>query len=120
MAIVNTNFTVTNTNLKVDEIHAVITAPSFVVTPPNKNINNCPPPSRIFQGRQTILTKMHQFFTSDPERQLIYVLHGLRGAGKTQIALKFIQESSSRFSDIFLSPTFFSWMQPHWIQLIQA
>ncbi|KAJ7451942.1 P-loop containing nucleoside triphosphate hydrolase protein, partial [Mycena latifolia] len=35
-------------------------------------------------------------------QQHIFLLHGLGGAGKTQIALKFIQESSSHFSDIFL------------------
>ncbi|KAJ7768810.1 hypothetical protein B0H16DRAFT_1307644, partial [Mycena metata] len=33
------------------------------------------------------------------------VLHGLGGAGKTQIALKFIKDSSSRFSDIFFIDT---------------
>ncbi|KAJ7820595.1 P-loop containing nucleoside triphosphate hydrolase protein [Mycena olivaceomarginata] len=65
-------------------------------------VNHCPPPSRIFHGRRNILDKMHQFFTSNMGFQHIYVLHGLGGAGKTQIALKFINESSSRFSDIFL------------------
>jgi hypothetical protein len=60
-------------------------------------INHCPPPSRIFQGRRDILDKMHYyFFTSDVGIQHIYVLYGLGGAGKTQIALKFINESSSR------------------------
>ncbi|KAJ7446611.1 hypothetical protein FB451DRAFT_976970, partial [Mycena latifolia] len=34
-------------------------------------------------------------------RQDIYLLHGLGGAGKTQIALKFIEESASQFTDIF-------------------
>ncbi|KAF8174292.1 hypothetical protein K438DRAFT_1849200 [Mycena galopus ATCC 62051] len=63
--------------------------------------NHCPPPSRIFQGRRNILDKMHNFFTSDVGIQHIYVLHGLGGAGKTQIALKFIKESSSHFSDMF-------------------
>ncbi|KAJ7019540.1 P-loop containing nucleoside triphosphate hydrolase protein [Mycena alexandri] len=91
-----------DTNSKVNEMHAIMTAPSFVVTPLSQSINNCPPPSRIFQGRQTILEKMHKFFTPDSGKQLIYVLHGLGGAGKTQIALKFIQESSANFSDIFL------------------
>ncbi|KAJ7017488.1 hypothetical protein C8F04DRAFT_1200404 [Mycena alexandri] len=91
-----------DTNSKVNEMHAIMTAPSFVVTPPSQSINNCPPPSRIFQGRQTILAKMHKFFTPNSGKQLIYVLHGLGGAGKTQIALKFIQESSANFSDIFL------------------
>jgi hypothetical protein len=57
-------------------------------------INDCPLPSRIFYGQQAILNKMHQFFTPDVGQQHIYVLHGLGGAGKTQIALKFIQESS--------------------------
>ncbi|KAJ7731964.1 hypothetical protein B0H14DRAFT_2998042, partial [Mycena olivaceomarginata] len=46
-----------------------------------------PPPSRIFQGRRDILDKMHYFFTSDVGIQHIYVLYGLGGAGKTQIAL---------------------------------
>ncbi|KAJ7713487.1 hypothetical protein B0H16DRAFT_1702440 [Mycena metata] len=66
--------------------------------------SHCPPPSRIFCGRQQILNKMHHFF-SDPGSQHIYVLHGLGGAGKTQIALKFINKSSSRFSDVFFIDT---------------
>ncbi|KAJ7687146.1 hypothetical protein B0H17DRAFT_1136465 [Mycena rosella] len=63
--------------------------------------NHCPLPSRIFQGRRDILDEMHHFFTSNMRIQHIYVLHGLGGAGKTQAALKFIDESSSHFSDIF-------------------
>ncbi|KAJ7765230.1 hypothetical protein B0H16DRAFT_414843 [Mycena metata] len=66
--------------------------------------SHCPPPSKIFCGRQEILNKMHHFF-SDPGIQHIYVLHGLGGAGKTQIALRFIKESSSRFSDILFIDT---------------
>ncbi|KAJ7020924.1 P-loop containing nucleoside triphosphate hydrolase protein [Mycena alexandri] len=88
-----------DTNSKVNEMHAIMTAP---MTPPSQSIHDCPPPSRIFQGRQTILAKMHKFFTPDSGKQLIYVLRGLGGAGKTQIALKFIQESSANFSDLFL------------------
>ncbi|KAJ7330332.1 hypothetical protein DFH08DRAFT_709075 [Mycena albidolilacea] len=44
---------------------------------------------------------MHHFFTSNAGTQNIYVLYGLGGIGKTQIALKFIQESSSCFSNVF-------------------
>ncbi|KAJ7743402.1 hypothetical protein B0H16DRAFT_1011417 [Mycena metata] len=66
--------------------------------------SRCPPLSRIFCGRQDILDNMHHFF-SNTGRQHIYVLHGLGGAGKTQIALKFIHESSSHFSDIFFIDT---------------
>ncbi|KAJ6483196.1 P-loop containing nucleoside triphosphate hydrolase protein [Mycena sanguinolenta] len=43
---------------------------------------------------------MHQFFAQDIQKQKIYVLYGLGGAGKTQIALKFIQEST-HFTDKF-------------------
>ncbi|KAJ7714251.1 hypothetical protein B0H16DRAFT_525160 [Mycena metata] len=89
MAIVETNF-------KVNELHTMIMAPI-------ENINNCPRPSRIFQGRQAMLDKMHQFFNTDSGNQHIYVLYGLGGAGKTQIALKFIEESS--FSNFFLVDT---------------
>ncbi|KAJ7698311.1 P-loop containing nucleoside triphosphate hydrolase protein [Mycena rosella] len=48
---------------------------------------------------------MHQFFEENSGKQHIFLLHGLGGSGKTQTALKFIQESSSRFSDIFLVDT---------------
>ena len=54
--------------------------------------NHCPPPSQIFHGRQAILDSMHQFFTRNIGKQKRYVLYGLGGAGKTQIALKFIEE----------------------------
>ncbi|KAJ7817916.1 P-loop containing nucleoside triphosphate hydrolase protein [Mycena olivaceomarginata] len=62
--------------------------------------NDCPRPSRIFCGRQEILGKMYQYFTKDLGKQHIYVLYGLGGAGKTQIALKFI-DKSLHFTDRF-------------------
>ncbi|KAF7342654.1 FabD/lysophospholipase-like protein [Mycena sanguinolenta] len=65
----------------------------------------CPPPSRIFQGRRDILDQMHDFFTSNTGVQKIFLLHGLGGAGKTQIALKFIKEFSVNFSDVFFIDT---------------
>ncbi|KAJ7115307.1 P-loop containing nucleoside triphosphate hydrolase protein, partial [Mycena epipterygia] len=61
----------------------------------------CPPPTRIFHGRKPILQQMHEYFTQNTGKQVIFVLHGLGGAGKTQIALKFIEESASRFINIF-------------------
>ncbi|KAJ7437969.1 hypothetical protein FB451DRAFT_1107983 [Mycena latifolia] len=70
-----------------------------------RHINNCPPPTRIFHGRKTILDKMHQYFTQNMDKQCIFLLHGLGGAGKTQIALKFIEQSISQFTDIFVIDT---------------
>ncbi|KAJ7260178.1 hypothetical protein C8J57DRAFT_1514884 [Mycena rebaudengoi] len=72
-------------------------APTAVCPPP------CPPPSRIFQGRRDILDKMHQYFAQDIGKRHVCLLHGLGGSGKTQIALKFLDESQSdRFTDVFL------------------
>ncbi|KAJ7731366.1 hypothetical protein B0H16DRAFT_203281 [Mycena metata] len=45
---------------------------------------------------------MDKYFGQDLDKQCIYVLHGLGGAGKTQIALKFIQQSSSFTSTFFV------------------
>ncbi|KAJ7309207.1 FabD lysophospholipase-like protein, partial [Mycena albidolilacea] len=53
-------------------------------------IVGCPPPSQIFQGRQDILANMDDCFSKDIGKRHIYVLHGLGGSGKTQIALKFL------------------------------
>ncbi|KAF7366859.1 FabD/lysophospholipase-like protein [Mycena sanguinolenta] len=64
-------------------------------------VNHCPPASRIFHGHQTILGIMHKFFAQDTQNQKIYVLYGLGGAGKTQIALKFTEESTC-FTDRLL------------------
>ncbi|KAJ7823128.1 P-loop containing nucleoside triphosphate hydrolase protein [Mycena olivaceomarginata] len=71
---------------------------SSAVAPAAQILKHCPPPSRIFQGREVILERMHQYFAQDTGKQHIYVLYGLGGAGKTQIALKFIEEFS-HFTD---------------------
>ncbi|KAF8144888.1 P-loop containing nucleoside triphosphate hydrolase protein [Mycena galopus ATCC 62051] len=65
-------------------------------------LGHCPPPSRNFQGRRIILDKMHQFFDQGTNKQHIYVLYGLGGAGKTQIALKFIEESNHFRDQLFV------------------
>ncbi|KAJ7101194.1 P-loop containing nucleoside triphosphate hydrolase protein [Mycena epipterygia] len=77
-----------DTNFQVQKVLTVISPMPVVQVP--QQINNCPPPSRIFHGRQTILQQMHQYFAQTTRKQNIFLLHGLGGAGKTQIALKFI------------------------------
>ncbi|KAJ7770426.1 FabD/lysophospholipase-like protein, partial [Mycena metata] len=54
------------------------------------NFVRCPPPSQIFKGRQDILDKMHEYFSRNIQGRHAYVLYGLGGSGKTQIALKFL------------------------------
>ncbi|KAJ7144745.1 hypothetical protein C8R43DRAFT_563088 [Mycena crocata] len=76
--------------------------PQIAPSPVAQRINDCPPASRIFEGRTGILNQMQDFFSTDSDNQRIFLLHGLGGAGKTQIALKFIEQSLSVFSDIFM------------------
>ncbi|KAJ7885597.1 P-loop containing nucleoside triphosphate hydrolase protein [Mycena leptocephala] len=85
---------------EVYEIHAAVISSNSPSFQPSQTTSNCPPPSRNFLGRQIILDKMHQYFNQDLGKQQIYVLYGLGGAGKTQISLKFIAESS-HFTDRF-------------------
>ncbi|KAJ7292091.1 P-loop containing nucleoside triphosphate hydrolase protein [Mycena rebaudengoi] len=63
----------------------------------------CPLPVSSFTGRKDILQEMHQHFDSDQGSQHIFVLHGLGGSGKSQLAFKFLQDSQAhhRFSEIF-------------------
>ncbi|KAJ7446603.1 hypothetical protein FB451DRAFT_1188696 [Mycena latifolia] len=94
-----------DTNLQVHKSLSTGTSPNLPSTQVVPHINNCPPPTRIFHGRQTILDQMHQSFTQNLDKQDIFLLHGVGGAGKTQIVLKFIEKSASRFTDIFLIDT---------------
>ncbi|KAJ7806682.1 P-loop containing nucleoside triphosphate hydrolase protein [Mycena leptocephala] len=75
--------------------------PSISAGQTARQTNNCPLPSRIFHGRQAILDKMHEFFNQDIGKQHIYVLHGLGGAGKTQIALNHLNNHMFSFTDKF-------------------
>ncbi|KAF8594207.1 TPR-like protein [Ceratobasidium sp. AG-I] len=65
-------------------------------------VGRCPPPSRAFTGREDILGQMDHYFSNPGslERRL-FVLHGLGGAGKTQLALKFVQSHKHLFSHVF-------------------
>ncbi|KAJ6547811.1 hypothetical protein DFH09DRAFT_1281763 [Mycena vulgaris] len=88
-----------DTNLQVHKGFSTGRLPDLSATPATQTITKCPPASRIFHGRQNILDKMHQFFTQGSDKQHIFLLHGLGGAGKTQIALKFIEECSARTTE---------------------
>ncbi|KAJ7760933.1 P-loop containing nucleoside triphosphate hydrolase protein [Mycena metata] len=94
---IDMNFRTIRMESTLNAVHTMM-SPAAVQVP--QYTNNCPPASRIFQGREKILAKMQGYFAQDMEKQHIYVLHGLGGAGKTEIALKFIQESSC-FTNIF-------------------
>ncbi|KAJ7607583.1 P-loop containing nucleoside triphosphate hydrolase protein [Roridomyces roridus] len=41
---------------------------------------------------------MQQYFSQEPRKRRIFVLHGLGGSGKTQVALKFLEETADEFT----------------------
>ncbi|KAJ7888025.1 hypothetical protein B0H13DRAFT_1888574 [Mycena leptocephala] len=77
-------------SMLVPVIYAVPIASEFKQFNPALALLRCPPPSQIFQGRQDILAKIDEYFSKDIGERHIYVLHGLGGSGKTEIALKFL------------------------------
>ena len=54
-------------------------------------LKHCPPSVQTFIGRYDILAQMRECFANGSRYQRIFVLYGLGGAGKTQIALKFVE-----------------------------
>jgi len=55
----------------------------------------CPLPVKSFIGRKEILDKMCQYFNSGHKSQHVFVLHGLGGAGKSQLAFKFLEDAQT-------------------------
>ncbi|KAJ7088484.1 FabD lysophospholipase-like protein [Mycena belliarum] len=63
----------------------------------------CPAPNIRFTGRHEILKSLGEYFDKDPGKRHIALLHGLGGAGKSQIAFKFVAECADmqRFCEIY-------------------
>jgi hypothetical protein len=60
-------------------------------------LKKCPSPTSLFTGRSDVLQQLHRCFAPFPTsvesmQQRRFVLHGLGGGGKTQIAYKFVKE----------------------------
>ncbi|KAF7307949.1 NB-ARC-domain-containing protein [Mycena kentingensis (nom. inval.)] len=62
---------------------------------------HCPLANPMFQGRRDILSRMQHYFMAPGPGSKIYLLYGLGGIGKTQIALKFVEEFGSVFTNIW-------------------
>jgi len=57
----------------------------------------CPLPVKSFTGQKEILDKMCQYFDSSQKGQHVFILHGLGGAGKSQLAFKFLENSKADY-----------------------
>ncbi|KAJ3749602.1 hypothetical protein DFH05DRAFT_695083 [Lentinula detonsa] len=77
-----------------------ITNPAMPKAPPGhiQGMTLCPVPTNTFTGREEALTKLEEFFRpgSAAERKKTFLLYGLGGAGKTQLALEFAKRFKER------------------------
>ncbi|KAG8770277.1 hypothetical protein FRC12_004386 [Ceratobasidium sp. 428] len=64
-------------------------------------MTNCPPSSGWFTGRTTELSQMETCLADGSEERRVFVLHGLGGAGKTQLALRFVELHKKKYRHIF-------------------
>ncbi|KDN49748.1 hypothetical protein RSAG8_01813, partial [Rhizoctonia solani AG-8 WAC10335] len=77
--------------------------PSGIIPPTGvfKALRSCPPPLPTFVGEEDVLTQMDRCIFDGTEGRRVFVLYGLGGAGKTQLALKFTQMHRNKFSEVF-------------------
>ncbi|KAJ4474125.1 P-loop containing nucleoside triphosphate hydrolase protein [Lentinula edodes] len=69
-------------------------------------MTDCPTSTPNFTGREDILVTIDNFFHPPPpdnprKTQKIFLLYGLGGAGKTQVALEFTRRFKQRFTKIY-------------------
>ncbi|KAJ6583578.1 hypothetical protein DFH09DRAFT_978574 [Mycena vulgaris] len=91
-----------DTKVKLGKLVKVLWNP--VIPDSHVYLKVCPPPTVRFTGREAILQQMAEYFSKDIGRRHIFLLYGLGGAGKSQIAFKFIEQSATpepRFSDVY-------------------
>ncbi|KAJ7894227.1 hypothetical protein B0H14DRAFT_2683657 [Mycena olivaceomarginata] len=71
-----------DTNFQVHKLSAIGTDISATLQI-RQGANTCPPPSRIFQGRNNILNEMHQYFAQETEKQRLENVAVTKNVGKT-------------------------------------
>ncbi|KAJ7452297.1 hypothetical protein FB451DRAFT_1185886 [Mycena latifolia] len=83
----------------------LVVDPVVPVSDSSAYLKVCPAPTVHFTGRENILQEMTQYFNTGIGGRHICLLHGLGGSGKSQIAFKFVEQSTSlpesRFSEVY-------------------
>jgi hypothetical protein len=62
-------------------------------------VNHCPPVTGLFKGRQKILERLDAFFCPRGSGVFLrreFLLYGMGGSGKSQIALKFAERHEQK------------------------
>ncbi|QRV95672.1 kinesin light chain [Ceratobasidium sp. AG-Ba] len=60
----------------------------------------CPAPSPAFTGREHQISQISECLIGPPNERRVSVVHGIGGSGKTQIALKVVERTQNKWSDI--------------------
>jgi hypothetical protein len=60
----------------------------------------CPAPTPVFTGQEEKVEQVTACIVRGDKERCVFVLHGLGGSGKTQIALKTFERTSDMWSDI--------------------
>ncbi|KAG9076352.1 hypothetical protein FRC06_009550 [Ceratobasidium sp. 370] len=68
--------------------------------PQTPGVKTCPPPTPAFTGRRDIIEQIKACISCGDRQRCVFVLHGLGGVGKTQLALKAIEETKDMWTDI--------------------
>ncbi|KAF8639327.1 hypothetical protein AX17_001575 [Amanita inopinata Kibby_2008] len=83
-------------------VYSISGAANRPTSPPPVHIKN---PSPFFVGRENYLTTLKNHFIPPTAEglpvRMSFLLHGMGGVGKTQICLKFIQDTWNQFSHVF-------------------
>ncbi|KAG9100997.1 hypothetical protein FS749_011080 [Ceratobasidium sp. UAMH 11750] len=69
-------------------------------TQQSSGIKLCPAPTSLFTGRKDKVEQVVACISQGDIQRCVFVLHGLGGAGKTQIALKAIEKTRDIWTDI--------------------
>ncbi|KAG9086747.1 hypothetical protein FS749_003417 [Ceratobasidium sp. UAMH 11750] len=63
-------------------------------------VKQCPDPTPLFTGRNGMIELITNSILDGDKQRCVFVLHGLGGAGKTQVALKTVQITRDMWTDI--------------------
>ena len=87
------------------EIKQIISSPDPLLQAKGNQLVliNPPLPSDIFSGRERDLKQMEESFelpktSMELKKQRRFILYGVGGIGKTQLALKFIDQNEDRYA----------------------
>ncbi|QRV92254.1 kinesin light chain [Ceratobasidium sp. AG-Ba] len=77
-------------------------------TPPSQatGYKACPAPTPVFTGRQDTIKQIVASISRGDTQRCVFVLYGLGGSGKTQLALKTVQQTKDMWTDmVFVDAT---------------